>query len=243
MLLSAFKVIYEKYACVNLPVIHNASFWTLLRLAAAIAVLEFSTLDGENLTVEKKHIDEATEFYEETLIDLELDEYKTFFGEERLSEEEYEKIKAKLEEKDELKGLLLEAAKAPGDSHNLAGRLGVSNTTVKRRASELKELGVLQRGRAGYCLTKKGILFLRRLRECDTFDTIDTDTPISENKNLDNKGVHENRVSKVSEVSHLKFHPEAVCDKCGKHGAFVIVREDGVHRLCKKCLEDWEGDL
>ena len=230
----AFKAIYEKYASANLPIVHNASYWTLLRLATAIATLEFNTLDGENLTVEKKHVDEAAGFYEQTLIDLELDEYKIFFREEELSEEEYEKIKAELDEKEGLKAFLLEVAKAPGDSHDLAGRLSVSSVTIKRRASDLKELGVLKRGRSGYYLTKKGISFLKRMRD----DTIDT--PDSKNKNLDNKGVHGNRVSKVS---HLKFLPQTVCERCRKKGAYVLVRADGVHYLCEKCLEDWEGPL
>ena len=239
----AFKAISEKYACTNIPVIHNASFWTLLRLATAIATLEFNTPDSENLIVEKKHVEEAASFWKRNLNGLELDKYKRFFGEEGLSQEEAEKIWEKLEKKPELKEFLLEVAKMPGDSYNLAGRLSVSNKTVKRRAAELKTLGVVQRGSLGYCLTKKGVQFLRMYKHSLNHVNVPFVPPVLKNKILNDEGITKTGGQKGQETLHLNFLPHMICEKCGKKGAYSLVRDDGVHYLCDECLRDWEGSL
>ncbi|MEM0095793.1 MAG: TFIIB-type zinc ribbon-containing protein [Candidatus Bathyarchaeia archaeon] len=37
--------------------------------------------------------------------------------------------------------------------------------------------------------------------------------------------------------------PNPPCEKCGSPSRFTIVRLDGVHYFCEKCLADWEGKL
>jgi hypothetical protein len=37
--------------------------------------------------------------------------------------------------------------------------------------------------------------------------------------------------------------PPVKCEHCGKPATHVITREDGVHRFCDICLENWEGNL
>ncbi|MEM1551632.1 MAG: hypothetical protein QXZ68_07860 [Candidatus Bathyarchaeia archaeon] len=37
--------------------------------------------------------------------------------------------------------------------------------------------------------------------------------------------------------------PNPPCEKCGSPGSRLIVRLDGVHHFCERCLADWEGNL
>lgn len=237
-----FMEIYEKYSTSTIPIVHNAGFWTLLRLATAIATLEFNTEDGENLTVEAKHINEAAEFWEERLNDLELDIYKAFIGEEALSDKEYGKISEVLREKENLERMLFEVVKAPGDSSELAGRLDTTDVSVRRWASELKKLGILQRGRRGYNLTMKGTLFLKKWIE-EKGGCVTNVTNVTEDfrKNIFFYNIQSE--NSVTNVTQFKFSEHVACEKCGKMGSYALVRVGGVHHLCDSCLKDWEGDL
>ncbi|MBS7612539.1 hypothetical protein KEJ27_10155 [Candidatus Bathyarchaeota archaeon] len=155
-----FKEIADNYMFNQIPIVHNASLWSIVRIAIAVAALEYNTPDGERLIVEEKHVDEALDFYRDCLNDLELSEVKAIYEEKPLREEEVEKMVEKLEEEDLLQ-LFHEIINHPGDLSELAGRLETSESTVKRKAGELKRLGLIVRGRKGYKATKRGIIVFK----------------------------------------------------------------------------------
>jgi len=236
-----FKRLYEEYAYEGIPVIHNGSIWTILRLSIALAALKFNTPDNARLIVEPQHVIEAIGFLKWSLDHLELDEAKIAFEELPLTASEIEGIKASFNEDNELRSLFLEIVRKPGDLSELAGRLGVSEATVKRKAAKLKELGLIQRAKIGYKVTKKGTQFFR-LQKAE----------LSELFELTSKEAQENFVEKISgaenraqraQLAQLMFLPHTACEKCGAIGSYMVVRETGSHYLCEKCLRDWEGSL
>ncbi len=242
-----FKQILDEYSCEGLPIIHNAGLWSLLRISIAIAALNFNSPDGEHLIVEKKHVQEAAFFWRQTLDDIELAEAKAIFEEKPLTEMEIEEIRKAFSEDKELNEVFNEVINRPGDVSELAGRLGVSNVTVKRKASKLKELGLLQRGKQGYKVTKKGIELFRLLRaeagpvkNGDTIDTFDTGSREVQKFSGKNLGEAEKRYQRYQKYQFLS---RTACEKCGKIGAYTVMREGAIHYLCEKCLADWEGPL
>ncbi|MEM2936619.1 MAG: hypothetical protein QW231_05545, partial [Candidatus Bathyarchaeia archaeon] len=88
-----FEALLNEFGSEALPIVHNASFWTILRLSIAVAALEFSSQDNRNLLVEAKHVKEASAFFKESLEALELREAKAIYEEEPLSKEEAERLK------------------------------------------------------------------------------------------------------------------------------------------------------
>jgi len=90
-------------------------------------------------------------------------------------------------------------------------------------------------------VTRKGTQFFRLQK-----------TELSELFELTSKGVQKNSAEKIPEaenraqraqLAQLMVLPQTACEKCGKIGCYMIVRETGNHYLCEKCLRDWEGNL
>ncbi|MEM2936620.1 MAG: hypothetical protein QW231_05550, partial [Candidatus Bathyarchaeia archaeon] len=140
----------------------------------------------------------------------------------------------------------------PGDVSELAGRLGTSEITIKRRAGELKGLGLIRRGRRGYEATKKGVALFRMIQLIPMIPI-----PGFQRNDFYQKGTGEktsiksiNCITTIPPDSDNKKdepgllpHTQKACEVCGSHGSFSIVREGGVHYLCGKCLGEWKGPL
>jgi len=239
---SQFKRFLEEYGCEEFPVVHNASLWTLLRLSIALAALEFSSPNNEQLIVEKKHVEEASAFWRWSLDQIELAEAKMAFEEKPLTESEIDEIKTAFKENEELQTLFLEIVNKPGDVAELAGRLGVSEKTVKRRAAELKRLELIQRGRRGYYATKKGIQYFRLMRE--TVPSVPFVPSFSEAEKISGKNFEEveERGQKGQLGQFLK--EEKTCEVCGKPAKITIMRAGSIHYFCSnECAGKWTGPL
>jgi len=233
-----FKELYDEYACETIPVIHNGTLWTILRLSIALAALKFNTSNNAKLIVESQHVIEAVNFLKWSLDQLEIGEARIAFEEPPLTASEIENIKVAFNEDNELRSLFFEIVRKPGDLSELAGRLEVSEATVKRKASKLKELGLVQRAKIGYRITKRGTQFFR-LQKAELSE------PTSEEgkKDFAKKFSEVKNQAQKAQRAQLSFLSHVACEKCGKMGSYLIVRESGIHYLCEKCLRDWEGSL
>ena len=238
-----FEELRAEYSCEDLPILHNGSIWSILRLAIGMAALQFNSPDGESLIIEPKHVEEAVNFLKSCLDRLELAEYKAIQGEHFLTEDEFDRIQAELQKDRAFGEILLELAKTGLDSDELAGKLGCSSVTVRRKITKLKELGLVKRGRK-YNLTTKGIQFLKKqYRPTERLrDTNDTQlTP--EAKKVEVKQI-ENTVSTVSGKNFkiLGYYSEsAICEVCGAiaFGFYKVKDKKGkILTICKSCRDE-----
>jgi biotin operon repressor len=232
-----FKKLKEEYETLDLPLIHNGTMWSLLRIAASIAILELSLKDGK-LLIEEKQVEEASMIIRENLEAIGLGDYKASLSKEVLGEDEYERIREKMEEegKEENERILIELGKRSLDSEELAGRLGCSSKTVKRKAKMLKGVGLIRSGKGGYSLTKRGIQYLRMAINTvqNVPDVPDVPTPGDETLEI-MKGPPENRGQKGHQGQGFR---EGACELCGYSGYskfYKVKYFDQAIWVCEAC--------
>jgi DNA replicative helicase MCM subunit Mcm2 (Cdc46/Mcm family) len=254
----AFKLAVEKleelktnYEVVEIPIIHNGTLWSILRIAASLAILEVNISEDGKVRVERRQVEEAYKIIVETLDKLELGEYKQIIGEEKLDDSEYKKIKERIEKDEDLKRILNELISRPMDSDELAGRLGCSSPTVRRRAAELKEAGIVKRTGKGYTLTPKGIFFLKMDRkigsrdQSDHFDHLSAGGSDSTSMPPPGKGDQNDQIDHEGQDFHPSLEAnqpprEGACELCGYSGftTFQRVRCYGrIITICQECFK------
>jgi len=135
----------------------------------------FALFEGTEPT--EKHVEQAYDWLTQCGVDLELDEYTTQWKEEhKLSEEDYQALDEAISKK------IIEEMQAGGDfkettlyqfldyiarhgqaqMEEIAAASRVSDATVKRRAKEMKGLGLVKSSRNGYFFTVKGVRFWKK---------------------------------------------------------------------------------
>jgi hypothetical protein len=158
---AAYTDLLTRYALPEIPVVNEDSLLFVLRISAAFAALTFSTPDGVVLDVKEAHVRLATEFIEEVMEMLEIEDYRVLHGELSATEED-RKDYAALIRRSELAPRIIEAlARGPRNSLDLAEDTCHEAPSVRRLCAELKAIGVVERVSPGYRLTKKGVQLWR----------------------------------------------------------------------------------
>jgi hypothetical protein len=154
----------SRYSTPRLPMVHNGSKRTLIRVSVAKANKHNSmTSDFENILVLPEHVHMAYDFLCEMYNQAELSEMKR---------KEFERINVTQEDIDVVKGsermpkILAECSFGFCASPKLATMLDVSKGTIKNDATELQAMGLLfSKTGMGYSTTSKGKRLLKRLKK------------------------------------------------------------------------------
>jgi predicted transcriptional regulator len=136
----------------------------------------FALFEGTEPT--ERHVQQAYGWLTECGVDAELDEFtQEWKKEHRLSDQEYSELKSTIEaqiaaDMEEHGGELRDselfkffehiARHGQAQMEEIAAAANLSDPTVKRRAKEMKGLGLIQSSIKGYSLTPKGVRFYKR---------------------------------------------------------------------------------
>ena len=244
------KQLELKYGCEDIPLL-------LRNIPYKIAVLaySFALLEGETEPTER-HYRLAFEWLDFCARDIELDKYAEVQRALRnLNDEDYAKI-CKVVEEDIAKDVkehggeredsylyrfmdyLVKHGTARCDE--LAAYLEVDERTVRRKAQLLKGLGLLRSSKDGYTYTPKGVKFVKKwlshVRDVRDVTTSKGHTRV--------EGAPEASLTLESgDMTDMTDTNRHRCEVCGGPAYTRIVRMDGVHWLCGRCLAEWEGNL
>lgn len=157
----AFKDL-QAYTCARIPLVHPGSLVQVLRISTAFAVLTFSSVDGERLTVEAHHVEMAREFLEETLELWGIREFNIATGTEDVSPDELADLKAMVEAKPTVHSVLYELGVGrPTVAKDLATKIDADYGYLRNVLSELRAKELVTRKNDGYTLTAKGVVVLK----------------------------------------------------------------------------------
>jgi hypothetical protein len=136
----------------------------------------FALFEGTEPT--ERHVEQANQWLTECGVDMEMDEFTEEWKKEHtLSEEEYSGLKLAIEaqtsfDMKEHGGELRDselfkffeyiARRGQAQMEEIAAAASLSDQTVKRRAKEMKGLGLIQSSIRGYFFTPKGVRFYKR---------------------------------------------------------------------------------
>jgi DNA replicative helicase MCM subunit Mcm2 (Cdc46/Mcm family) len=165
----------KEYKIENLPIVHNASHWSILRIAHSFAIISLSTEDFETFLIKKEHIRLAISFLEHLYNLWMIREYKEKIIAPQLSDEKLNRIKSFFDKSEKARELFIEIVLNPADGEILAGRAGVDYGYARRLFSEMKALAIIERSRKGYRATELGIQVYRKLIQ-------NQQNPVFENK-------------------------------------------------------------
>jgi hypothetical protein len=247
------KRLEVKFGCEDIPLLLRNIPYKLAVLAYAFALLEGEVEPAE------RHYQLAYEWLDFCARDIELDKYAEVQRALRsLSDEEYEKIRKTIE--DDIANDVKVHGGTREDSHlykfmeylvkhgnarcdELAAYLEVDEKTVKRKAQLLKGLGLLRSGKEGYTYTPKGVRFVKRwLAPVPGVPSVPTSGGESPSGTPSSHGGPP--LSAPGPVaSGAPGTVQRACEACKGPATTIVVREDGEHWLCDKCLQGWEGKL
>jgi hypothetical protein len=244
------KQLELKYGCEDIPLLLRNIPYKL-----AILAYSFALLEGE-IEPSERHYKLAYEWLDFCARDIELDKYAEVQRSLRnLNDEEYSKI-CKVVEEDIAKDVkehggeredsylyrLMDYLVKHGTARcdELAAYLEVDNRTVMRKAQLLKGLGLLRSSKDGYAYTPKGVRFVKRWHPRVT-DV--TDVTNSKGHTRVEGAPEASLTPERGDINDVSDTNKQQCERCGGLATTRIVRVDGVHWLCGKCLVDWEGKL
>lgn len=168
---TAFKALLADYSFPEIPLVHEDSLLTILKIATAFAALSFSSIDGVSLEVKASHVKLAAEFLTETLDALELKEYRESQGETVITEEDLKGYYAYLDASDVAAKVVEAISKGPKNSGDLAAITGHEASSIRHVCSDLKAREVVERVSQGYRLTKKGVRLYREFHTTKATDS------------------------------------------------------------------------
>jgi DNA replicative helicase MCM subunit Mcm2 (Cdc46/Mcm family) len=152
----------SQYKLGEIPLIHNASFLSLLRVSVAFAIVTFSA-EGENVFVLERHVKMAERLIKELLEQWAIEDYVQFAGAAPISEEELDEHTAWLNGKEVARAVLKELSSRSWQGNDLAARTGFDNGSIRNTMSELRSRELVKRRANGYDLTGKGAALAKRL--------------------------------------------------------------------------------
>ena len=173
-----YSELLREFSLPDIPLIHEDSFYSLLRIATAFAILSFSTKDGIVVSVEACHIDLAAQFLRNMMEALGVSDYKTVIGEKKLDEDDYEKFVEAMSSSEVLSQAINELVKGQKNSTELANLTQRNAGWIREQLSPLERTGLLAKASKGYRLTAIGIEAWRKYQRAKT------DTLYAENRHL-----------------------------------------------------------
>jgi DNA-binding MarR family transcriptional regulator len=191
------------YISSQCPLIHAGVRDHLTRLAVAFACLRHSVLFDENgnflcVEVMKEHVEQAKEFLEEMIQNLDYDLFVLKNKEQTdLTKEEFEEILKEISDREI--SVLKQLVNGPKKSRELASILGIGERTVKEYYNNLRKFNLIITSQGfGVKLTTRGILFLKMLD--NQLKTNKEETRDKENQENEKEGVYGGRSAEVQEV-------------------------------------------
>jgi len=146
----------SKYRVGEIPLVHNASLWSILRVSIAFAIATFSTVGDDVVTVTEKHVEMTERLCLELLQRWGLDDYVEFTGTKPLSQEELEEHTAWISGKEVAAHALRELSSRAWQGRDLAERISCDYGSLRNVMSEMKGRDLVNRRPDGYNLTRKG---------------------------------------------------------------------------------------
>lgn len=147
----------SRYRLGEIPLLHNASLWSLLRISVAFAVATFSVIDKEIVVVLRKHAEMAERLLTELLERWAIEDYIEFAGAKPLTEQELKEHVDWVKQSDVIKSILHELGSRRWQAKDLAAKIGHEYSSVRHSLSELKAKELVVRKSDGYDLTRKGV--------------------------------------------------------------------------------------
>lgn len=162
LIISAYHDV-DSFKTSEIPLVHPAIKYVILRLSVAYASLLHSTNDTHDLIIVKaEHVKKASKFLKRTFEHWELAEYI----EEREGKTLDKEFLDILGELDKLSlNILIKLQESPKSVRVLASEFEVSKTTVNERYTTLKELNLIDTSKRPAALTPFGIKFLKQIME------------------------------------------------------------------------------
>jgi hypothetical protein len=151
----------KDYRLGEIPLLHNASLWTLLKISIAFAILTFS-VEEENVLVLESHVEMTERLVKELLEDWDIKEYIKNVGAAAVTEEELDKLTAWLKGKDAACAVLKELTIRSWQGKDLAKRVGYDEGHIRNTMSDLRSQELVIRRTAGYTLTAKGVALVKK---------------------------------------------------------------------------------
>ena len=146
----------SKFRLGEIPLIHNASLWTLLRISVAFAIATFSVLQNEIVVVLRRHVEMAERLIIELLERWAVEDYIEFAGAKPVTDQEFRELADWVNGSDIVKGLLRELASRRWQAKDLAAKIEHEYSSVRHSLSDLKAKELVVRKSDGYDLTRKG---------------------------------------------------------------------------------------
>ncbi len=224
------------------PLIHRGVRDVLTRITVAFACLKHSIKENSNnvlVEVKEEHVNDAYNFMMEMIQRIEYDSYVIATKDEReLKPSEFEQIISKLEERhiQILKALELGVKKSP----DLASQLGVSVPTIKRDYEMLRKYSLIKTSPKGVQLTRKGIQFVKILRDSHIVSGI----TVSNSDTANHSKISENdtMIPQNTQLPIKNFIPvEPYYGRCSYCGEMKGLRWKDVkgNFLCDECKKEW----
>ncbi len=153
-----FKSLITKYANAELPIVNEDTFFSILKLSCAFAVLSFSTDSTcQKLIVKPEHVALTKELLEEVYSEQELPEYLAFKGRNDIVEAdliEFASIIANSDIAEQIVSLLIDST---ASAKELANMMNANESYVREICAKLKANGFVAKTTKGYALTPRGI--------------------------------------------------------------------------------------
>ena len=140
----------------GIPLIHNASLWSLLRISVAFAVATFSVIDNEIVVVRRQHTEMGERLLTELLERTDIEDYIEHAGAKSITEQELKELTNWVNGSDVAKGILHELASRRWQANDLATKTEHEYSSVRHSLSDLKAKELIVRKSDGYDLTRKG---------------------------------------------------------------------------------------
>lgn len=152
----------------DLPIVSGAFREKLTRLVVSWAVLKHSVTEDGKVKVTAEHVEETKEFFEGLMKDLGIHDAVADFQEKNtLGEEEFEELLEKYDEK-QIEILRVVKEDKPISSSEIGSEVGLSDTSVKSKWSDLKADDLLRSKRGqGASTTPRTYSFFELLDEVD----------------------------------------------------------------------------
>jgi Mn-dependent DtxR family transcriptional regulator/DNA-directed RNA polymerase subunit M/transcription elongation factor TFIIS len=151
----------SKYRTGEIPLLHNGSLWSLLRISIAFAILTFS-VEGENVLILQRHAEMAENLIKELLDQWEIEQYIRNMGATTVTDEDLDELINWLKGKEAACAVLRELSIRSWQGNDLAKRIGYDDGHTRNTMSQLRSRELVMRRAGSYTLTAKGAALVKK---------------------------------------------------------------------------------
>jgi len=245
-----YEALKEDYSIGEIPLIHNGTPLNFLRVAAAYAILRYDVENGK-VKVKKGHVEDVVAWLREIYESWDLRRFKQYCEASDVDEESLKLIEGEISEDpdaEELEKILFEIGKKRTiQGEELAGVLGISYPTVKRRIKKLKEMNLVRRTAYGYSLTELGLKLLKTKILSELSELSDPRFSDSTKPPSKPKPKSEDQIAQIDQnfstgkPKLLGFYKdEALCELCNAKVSSYnkVALNNRILIVCDKCFKE-----